>query len=229
MSLIQRSTIYYALVVNAYDKYDTNFRSLVMNTPVMADTLPFTDIASTVMQDLSELNQGNKDAAITNAVNALMDIVNNNGVPEPAALWNAVNNAVNQVKSKSNNDKDKNRNATYLLNLTKIIIAKYFNPQNQGQQAQPTEQPQAPAPQAKTQQNLVKFLQTAYRTLVSNKTLTPTDIAYWNANKGVLVGRLNSLTRMKARTKQQEQERYIIQYIKNKIDVAAPAKPTNLA
>ncbi len=142
-----------------------------------------------------------------------MDIVNNAGVPEPMTLWNVANTALGIVKNRAISDKEKLRNANYLLNLTKIIIVKFYNSGNQ----QPAPQMQQTAP---VQQNLVKFLETTYKALTQNKPLTQTDVDFWKANKTTLLNRLNTLTRMKTRNKSQEQEKYVIQFINSRINNA---------
>lgn len=204
------------LLINAQTTtYDANFRNLVLNKPPIADAMSFREVAEIVMNNLSDIDPAGTDPDITKVVHSIQDILNTFKTPDPNEMLNAANGALSQTQSKAPNDLQKPQKLTaarYLVNLTKILIMKFFQKHPEKKDDKEDAKKVAPVPQS-----TASFILKVYRDLRNNKPLSQVDLQTWQANKNIYHNRLNFLTKKQDKTQQQNEEQNIIQFVVNKL------------
>src|SRR5580704_14831396 len=136
-NLLKLADKFLNIVAQTAPAYDPDLHRKVLNLPPnkVPPVAPneananfaWATVANIVMQDLTKLDQNEADAGITGANHALMDMLNNfTSVPDPQKMLSAANDALTKIKRSAPNDAQKIQVASYLVNLTKIIINKYF-------------------------------------------------------------------------------------------------------
>ena len=190
-----------------------SFRNLVINRKAAPNVMSFYEAANIVLNDLKSLNPGERDAGATKATYSLIDILQGMGqAPSADKMLSAVKSAQAEIKSKAPNDPDKNKNVQYLFVLTNFIISKYFRPQQKTEQVEQKEPAEFKSVQEKPE-NATSFLQRIYKVLYQGTNLTGKDQDLWNKYKALYSRRLNGLNAMSSRTKAQEQEKSVIQFV----------------
>ncbi len=190
-----------------------SFRNLVINRKAAPNVMSFYEAANIVLNDLKSLNPGERDAGATKATYSLIDILQGMGqAPSADKMLSAVKSAQAEIKSKAPNDPDNNKNVQYLFVLTNFIISKYFRPQQKTEQVEQKEPAEFKSVQEKPE-NATSFLQRIYKVLYQGTNLTGKDQDLWNKYKALYSRRLNGLNAMSSRTKAQEQEKSVIQFV----------------
>lgn len=202
--------------VVAIDEYNSEFRNVVLNQPVMDGAISFKTTADMVIEHLNKIDPEGSNPQIKSTIHTLMDIINNFNVPNIQQILSASNSAYSLISTTAPTNKDAITTSKYLANLAKIIAYKYYR-NNEEEQGQQNEQMQRNVVVFNKREPLWKFLDRIYKTLRSGQAIQPVDTNRWNSEKATLTSRLTALTQMKTRTPAQEQEKNVIAFIQSKL------------
>jgi hypothetical protein len=200
--LLQRAHYFHKLAQT--DQYDAGARNALVNTAPNANSFSFRQIATVVLQDLTAADREEKDPAATAASHALLDILNSVAVPDTNAMLTAAQQAAQVIRQKYPQDINKQKIANYLVNVVRMLINK---------NTAPTGAEEAPA----SRESFSQFLNELYYKLRNNQPLDEEAKNKWHTVKDWYVRRLNGLNGSPSLTSARQQEKYILNYVLNRV------------
>jgi hypothetical protein len=210
MNIFKLAILFKRLAQDAF-----SFKERVLNVRPQQNIPSFREAANLVLDDLKELNPGEKDAGYTKSTYELIDLLQTSNLTADKML-SAVRSAQSEIAQKAPTNQKAISNAKYLQMLANFLINKYFHPQEPKtpEEAKPDE----PKPQTKPE-NASLFLQRIYKQLRQGQSINENDLTTWANFKSIFSRRLNGLNSLPSRSKQQEQERFVIQFVISKLTV----------